>query len=173
MCGLSGSIEPGAEAVEQRPHTQHRGTQHHFSSVRSTSTWPDYLEGVPPLVCMPHLLLSCNGAEKSSCETLTYACVLCMQLDALRGSLTSERSGNSGSSSDMHSTHVSVSIEDFEVIKPISRGAFGRVYLARKRTTGDLFAIKVALTATSVLCCLCLYMSMCYIWACPSFTNQH
>ncbi|OVA19533.1 Protein kinase domain [Macleaya cordata] len=35
------------------------------------------------------------------------------------------------------------SIEDFEIIKPISRGAFGRVFLARKRATGDLFAIKV------------------------------
>ncbi|XP_068331014.1 probable serine/threonine protein kinase IRE [Pyrus communis] len=35
------------------------------------------------------------------------------------------------------------SIEDFETIKPISRGAFGRVFLARKRATGDLFAIKV------------------------------
>ncbi|CAN6231038.1 unnamed protein product [Urochloa humidicola] len=36
-----------------------------------------------------------------------------------------------------------MSIEDFEIIKPISRGAFGRVFLARKRVTGDLFAIKV------------------------------
>lgn len=35
------------------------------------------------------------------------------------------------------------SIEDFEIVKPISRGAFGRVFLARKRVTGDLFAIKV------------------------------
>ncbi|XP_014492723.1 probable serine/threonine protein kinase IRE [Vigna radiata var. radiata] len=35
------------------------------------------------------------------------------------------------------------SIEDFEIIKPISRGAFGRVFLTRKRATGDLFAIKV------------------------------
>ncbi|XP_059624828.1 probable serine/threonine protein kinase IRE [Cornus florida] len=35
------------------------------------------------------------------------------------------------------------SIEDFEIVKPISRGAFGRVFLARKRATGDLFAIKV------------------------------
>lgn len=35
------------------------------------------------------------------------------------------------------------SIDDFEILKPISRGAFGRVFLARKRTTGDLFAIKV------------------------------
>jgi len=35
------------------------------------------------------------------------------------------------------------SIDDFEILKPISRGAFGRVFLAKKRTTGDLFAIKV------------------------------
>lgn len=38
------------------------------------------------------------------------------------------------------------SIEDFEIIKPISRGAFGRVFLAKKRATGDLFAIKVGIT---------------------------
>jgi serine/threonine protein kinase len=37
----------------------------------------------------------------------------------------------------------SMSIDDFEIIKPISRGAFGRVYLARKRATGDLYAVKV------------------------------
>lgn len=35
------------------------------------------------------------------------------------------------------------SINDFEFIKPISRGAYGKVYLARKRATGDLFAMKV------------------------------
>lgn len=34
-------------------------------------------------------------------------------------------------------------INDFEIIKPISKGAYGKVFLARKRTTGDLFAIKV------------------------------
>lgn len=37
------------------------------------------------------------------------------------------------------------SIEDFDIIKPISQGAFGRVFLARKRATGDLFAIKVSI----------------------------
>ncbi|XP_038686780.1 probable serine/threonine protein kinase IRE isoform X2 [Tripterygium wilfordii] len=41
------------------------------------------------------------------------------------------------------STKDRTSIEDFEIIRPISRGAFGRVFLARKRATGDLFAIKV------------------------------
>ncbi|KAF9970220.1 hypothetical protein BGZ73_007102, partial [Actinomortierella ambigua] len=35
------------------------------------------------------------------------------------------------------------SIQDFEIIKPISRGAFGKVYLAKKKTTKDLYAIKI------------------------------
>lgn len=34
-------------------------------------------------------------------------------------------------------------IKSFRVIKEISRGAFGRVYLARKKATGDLYALKV------------------------------
>ena len=34
------------------------------------------------------------------------------------------------------------SIRDFQLLKPISRGAYGRVFLARKITTGDLYAIK-------------------------------
>ncbi|XP_019436737.1 PREDICTED: probable serine/threonine protein kinase IREH1 isoform X1 [Lupinus angustifolius] len=45
--------------------------------------------------------------------------------------------------SPLHSSRDRTSIDDFEIIKPISRGAFGRVFLAKKRTTGDLFAIKV------------------------------
>ena len=34
------------------------------------------------------------------------------------------------------------SIKDFQIIKPISRGAFGSVYLAKKVATGDYYAIK-------------------------------
>ncbi len=34
-------------------------------------------------------------------------------------------------------------IKDFEIIKPISKGAFGSVFLAKKRATGDYYAIKV------------------------------
>jgi Protein kinase domain len=34
-------------------------------------------------------------------------------------------------------------IDDFEVLKPISKGAYGRVFLVRKVSTGDLFALKV------------------------------
>lgn len=39
--------------------------------------------------------------------------------------------------------HVAPRVQDFEILKPVSRGAFGRVYLAKKNRTGDLYAIKV------------------------------
>lgn len=51
--------------------------------------------------------------------------------------------------SPIHSSRDRTSIDDFEIIKPISRGAFGRVFLAKKRTTGDLFAIKVYILRAS------------------------
>jgi serine/threonine protein kinase len=35
------------------------------------------------------------------------------------------------------------SIEDFEVLKRVSSGAYGKVYLCRKHTTGDVYAVKV------------------------------
>lgn len=43
----------------------------------------------------------------------------------------------------MKKSSCRVSIRDFAIIKPISKGAFGKVYLARKKTTGDQYAIKV------------------------------
>jgi microtubule-associated serine/threonine kinase len=53
------------------------------------------------------------------------------------------RMSDTGSGASTPRGDRSMSIDDFEIIKPISRGAFGRVYLARKRATGDLYAIKV------------------------------
>ncbi|QLG72874.1 hypothetical protein HG535_0D05830 [Zygotorulaspora mrakii] len=35
------------------------------------------------------------------------------------------------------------SIKDYDILKPISKGAYGSVYLARKKLTGDYFAIKI------------------------------
>lgn len=35
------------------------------------------------------------------------------------------------------------SIKDFDIIKPISKGAFGSVFLAKKKATGDYYAVKV------------------------------
>ncbi|RLN98908.1 hypothetical protein BBJ28_00006114 [Nothophytophthora sp. Chile5] len=45
--------------------------------------------------------------------------------------------------SNTRSASYRVSIRDFQIVKPISKGAFGKVYLARKKTTGDQYAIKV------------------------------
>ncbi|RCI03653.1 hypothetical protein CU098_002600, partial [Rhizopus stolonifer] len=49
-------------------------------------------------------------------------------------------------SSPLHAPVISrptfPSIKDFDIIKPISKGAFGSVFLAKKRTTGDYYAIK-------------------------------
>ncbi|KAI8826995.1 uncharacterized protein EV422DRAFT_490988 [Fimicolochytrium jonesii] len=68
------------------------------------------------------------------------------------GSITSL--GSSGGGSGMYATtpvQRSVpSIKDFDIIKPISKGAFGSVYLAKKRLTGDYFAIKVLKKADMV-----------------------
>eukprot|EP01119_Soliformovum_irregulare_P011917 TRINITY_DN304_c0_g1_i2.p1 TRINITY_DN304_c0_g1~~TRINITY_DN304_c0_g1_i2.p1 ORF type:complete len:623 (-),score=172.92 TRINITY_DN304_c0_g1_i2:47-1915(-) len=44
---------------------------------------------------------------------------------------------------DSRYSAVMPDISDFEIIKPISKGAFGQVFLAKKRKTGDLFAIKI------------------------------
>lgn len=54
--------------------------------------------------------------------------------------------------SPIHFNKDRTSIDDFEIIKPISRGAFGRVFLAKKRTTGDLFAIKVRMIRCLISC---------------------
>jgi serine/threonine-protein kinase RIM15 len=42
------------------------------------------------------------------------------------------------------------SIKDFEIIKPISKGAFGSVYLSKKKLTGEYFAVKVLRKADMV-----------------------
>jgi serine/threonine protein kinase len=38
---------------------------------------------------------------------------------------------------------VSLSIKDFEIVKPISKGAFASVYLSKMKSTGEYIAIKV------------------------------
>lgn len=53
-----------------------------------------------------------------------------------------ERESSSNSVSDIK-LKAEPSIKDFEILKPISKGAFGRVFLARKIATDDLYAVKV------------------------------
>lgn len=65
------------------------------------------------------------------------------------GSSTEEDTSRSLHASPNRCSKDRTSIEDFEIIKPISRGAFGRVFLARKKATGDFFAIKARLCSTN------------------------
>ena len=41
----------------------------------------------------------------------------------------------------LHSTS-SMKVEDFELLKVVGRGSFGKVYLAKKKDTGNIYAIK-------------------------------
>ncbi|WFD41809.1 non-specific serine/threonine protein kinase [Malassezia psittaci] len=67
--------------------------------------------------------------------------------DARHLSVASPRFGTTPTSPSLvpraQSKSTAASIKDFEVLKPISKGAYGSVFLARKRATGDLFAVKV------------------------------
>ncbi|KAH3762099.1 AGC protein kinase [Pelomyxa schiedti] len=58
------------------------------------------------------------------------------------GVLLSSR-GTTRSRSNSYTMPPRVSISDFEAVKPLTKGAFGKVFLARKRTTGDIYCIKV------------------------------
>ncbi len=44
-----------------------------------------------------------------------------------------------------------MSIEDFDFIKMLGEGAYGKVYLVRKKTTGDLYAMKIIDYADKVI----------------------
>ncbi|KAL1207744.1 putative serine/threonine protein kinase IRE4 [Cardamine amara subsp. amara] len=86
--------------------------------------------------------------EKLLCEKYLYAC----ELNADKSSKGNVKDSevvldHASQGSTMATPNLlqkdRISIDDFEIIKPISRGAFGKVFLARKRTTGDFFAIKV------------------------------
>ncbi|KAG8377757.1 hypothetical protein BUALT_Bualt08G0066200 [Buddleja alternifolia] len=82
-------------------------------------------------------------------EKYIHACNLVDRMDDVghpesARSLLDSTSQSSTTSTPSHPAHKEgTSIDDFDIIKPISRGAYGKVFLARKRTTGDLFAIKV------------------------------
>ncbi|KAL4566349.1 hypothetical protein LXL04_030463 [Taraxacum kok-saghyz] len=83
-----------------------------------------------------------NRIEKLIREKYIMACDL--ENGSRRMSDVVDNTASPSSSVSTPSHHKErTSIEDFEIIKPISRGAYGKVFLARKRTTGDLFAIKM------------------------------
>ncbi|THG07577.1 hypothetical protein TEA_014687 [Camellia sinensis var. sinensis] len=80
--------------------------------------------------------------DKNYCQLLPDLSLVLTALIFMRASPTKDDIVRSLRTSPINPSKDRTSIEDFEIIKPISRGAFGRVFLARKRATEDLFAIK-------------------------------
>ncbi|KAK9163160.1 hypothetical protein Syun_004062 [Stephania yunnanensis] len=71
-------------------------------------------------------LLACDAIDRRSPENTSKS------KEGIRCLLDNE-SQSSDVSTPSHSTHRErISIEDFEIIKPISREAYGKVFLARK-----------------------------------------
>ena len=57
--------------------------------------------------------------------------------------LVGSMGGSLGEGDDLLEETSKVTIHDFEMVKPISSGAFGKVWLARKTKSGDLYAVKI------------------------------
>ena len=47
------------------------------------------------------------------------------------------------STTDLLSPHTKISKDDFQIIKVIGRGTFGKVFLVRKRDDNKVYAMKV------------------------------
>jgi serine/threonine protein kinase len=117
---------------------------------QAASLQPDH-SSVPALRCRDVALQLANSVAESACfaaedfaaeirvigQTLTK---LVMQKVE---SLAFESGWDDEAQADPISVWGSVCMDDFEILKPISKGAFGRVYLTRKRESGELFAMKV------------------------------
>lgn len=50
-----------------------------------------------------------------------------------------------------HLIRAYIGIKDFDFIKLISKGAFGRVWLVKRKLTGDLYAMKIINFAEKVI----------------------
>jgi len=133
------------------------------AAQQAVALQPDYSR-VPALRCsqVVHTLrqsISPNVRLGTSDESLDDSLVECRALGALVAQLADRKAkflasteredsaemyfNQSGPFADSVSAWGSFCIDDFEILKPISKGAYGRVYLARKIETGELFAIKV------------------------------
>jgi len=50
--------------------------------------------------------------------------------------------GNTGLQNEGNYTSSEITLDHFQIMKVIGRGSFGKVYLVRKKDTGELFAMK-------------------------------
>ena len=85
---------------------------------------------------VPEIQSLIDEAKTAASEKRKSVFAYCAAKDQLRQTYINKQP------SVKHSTNQ-VTIADFEFLKRVSRGAFARVFLARKKSTGDIYAIKV------------------------------
>jgi hypothetical protein len=117
-----------------------RGTQGKRRKSHSIKVRPHIVE----METIDSPLVSPNTHEKmASSRPSTTATMATKQPQPQQSSvLTSATSTTSSSTNTSAHRSSSPTIKDYDIIKPISKGAFGSVFLAKKRLTGDYYAIK-------------------------------
>eukprot|EP01114_Cavostelium_apophysatum_P017666 TRINITY_DN5304_c0_g1_i3.p1 TRINITY_DN5304_c0_g1~~TRINITY_DN5304_c0_g1_i3.p1 ORF type:complete len:1047 (+),score=344.11 TRINITY_DN5304_c0_g1_i3:221-3361(+) len=91
-----------------------------------------------------------NGNLQTKCSTSEIRDMIATFVDRVRSVLKEKlniyyeiNSGEIDKDSKSSRASQTTRLRDFQFIKPISKGAYGKVFLARKKKTGDLYAIKV------------------------------
>ncbi|KAK4988086.1 rim15, signal transduction response regulator [Elasticomyces elasticus] len=116
----------------------------HMSKARL----PSGLDGLPSPITSPVLSQSEFSSPVIRAQTQHHhRRQSSVMSDAFRGPLSPRLTAVSNVSQPRA---VQPSIKDFEIIKPISKGAFGSVYLSKKKSTGDYYAVKVLKKADMV-----------------------
>ena len=127
----------GEKSFKSTSYQLRKGSQGSFGSNKSLGKSQTdihgnniIIEAVPPIP-LTHQM---NGPKKL---TSLFAALI----RGANSNISKSASSNFGNGKPRN--HGIPSIRDFEILKPVSRGAFGKVYLAKKKVTGDLFAIKI------------------------------
>ncbi|KAJ1943733.1 rim15, signal transduction response regulator, partial [Kickxella alabastrina] len=112
----------------------------------SASPWPEKQSEpfqMGQAYVQKNVSISSRRQASISSSTSSTAMGAAVQKTSMSSSSTAGRMGLSEGSSAFLATPTMPSINDFTLLKPISKGAYGSVFLAKKRTTGDYYAIKI------------------------------
>jgi serine/threonine protein kinase len=152
---VSGNVPRAAHApspTDERDHTEvlvgrverivHAALVLPYGGAAAAVECARHLADLRELLAQPDVPSELSTLGHCMCE------LLALKADYLGGKPETRRSGSSlGGAISAHSAASvasgSVSIDDFKMLKPISKGGYGTVFLASKRATGDLYAIKM------------------------------
>ena len=110
-----------------------------MQSAQSTSTM-DTTYPINPELQLYKYIVSSLGITQDPCKELrAYDTDAKNNFEKIE---TSSSSGNENADSGDEKEKIKVSCEDFEKIKPISQGAYSRIYLVRHRDSNEKYALK-------------------------------